>query len=274
MCGYLQSPTVEGDNQMLPQQVVKILLKLVQVIRSGDEKGINDWRACDAQYLINPIQAMLCNNERARCKARDATDFMDTNVLLEAYQHRAARLLVDVAQDIQEAIMGGSSTMQQAWNGALIQMARISRAHSLYLLLEAFVKGIAAENKKALGAPEVEVMKDLATLFGLSFMERDIGDFLEDGYIDAKQARWIRRGVLQLLGKVRPNAVALVDARDFSDFRLKSALGRNDGHVYPAIMAAAKKDPLNSTDPGPGYEHLKRLIVDGAGVFTGTASRL
>jgi acyl-CoA oxidase len=67
--------------------------------------------------------------------------------------------------------------------------------------------------------------------------------------------------------------VALVDAPDFSDFRLKSALGRYDGNVYPHIMKAAEKDPLNAVDPGPAYEpELKRLITGGAGIYT--ASRL
>ena len=56
---------------------------------------------------------------------------------------------------------------------------------------------------------------------------------------------------------------------------MKSALGRDDRHVYPDIMKSAKKDPLNQTEPGPGYEdHLKRLIVGGVGVYTGTQSRL
>ena len=78
-----------------------------------------------------------------------------------------------------------------------------------------------------------------------------------------------------MLDNIRPNAVALVDTRDFSDFRLKSALGRYDGNVYPEIMKTAKKDPLKQTEPGPGYEeHLKRLIVGGVGAFTGTQSRL
>lgn len=66
-----------------------------------------------------------------------------------------------------------------------------------------------------------------------------------------------------------------MDGFDISDFRLKSALGRFDGNVYPHILEAAKNDPLNATEPGPGYEpHLRRLIRDGAGVYTGTASRL
>jgi acyl-CoA oxidase len=118
-------------------------------------------------------------------------------------------------------------------------------------------------------------LRDLARLFALYWMERELGDFMEDGYMSAEQASWVRSSVLVLLEVVRPNAVSLVDARDFSDFRLKSALGRYDGDVYPAIMDAAKRDPLNQNDIGPGYEeHLKRLIVDGVGVYTGTASRL
>lgn len=39
----------------------------------------------------------------------------------------------------------------------------------------------------------------------------------------------------QLLKDVRPNAVALVDAFEFPDNVLNSALGRYDGKVYEAL---------------------------------------
>ena len=130
-------------------------------------------------------------------------------------------------------------------------------------------------SKTVLGPNEARVLGDLALLFGLYWIEKDSGEFLVDGYFSTQQMQWAHVSILVMLDKVRPNAVALVDANDFSDFRLKSALGRFDGNVYEAIMESAKKDPLNSTEPGPGYEeHLKRLIVDGVGVYTGTASRL
>ena len=102
-----------------------------------------------------------------------------------------------------------------------------------------------------------------------------MSDFVEDNDVNDIQANMVRQCVLQLLDVVRPNAVALVDAWDFSDFRLRSALGRYDGNVYPAILESSKKDSLNATEPGPGYDpHLRRLIVDGVGVYTGTASCL
>lgn len=270
---YLQNPTVEGDNQMLPQQVVKVLLKLVQAVESGND--LLEYDNCQSRYLIPSLESIIHSSSRERCRATCKDDLLNLDVVLLAFRHRTARLLVETAKDIQTAVMGGK-TMEDAWNDALVQMARFSRGYSLFLLLNNFMQGIQDEERNgALGSSEVNVLSDLARLFGLYWMEKDIGDFLEDGYVSAKQAQWIRSNVLSLLKAVRPNAVALVDARDFSDFRLKSALGRFDGNVYPAIMEAARRDPLNQTEPGPGYEeHLKRLIVDGVGVYTGTASRL
>lgn len=270
---YLQNPTVEGDNHMLPQQVVKVLLKLVQAVQKEDD--ISDYANCDSNRLVPNLKSMLHSGTKNTCPVRSEPGMMDLEALEEAFCHRAARLLVEVAAMIQASIMNGMNA-QEAWNQALVQMARVSRAYSQFLLIQNFVDGIDEEERlRSIGAAEATILRDLARLFALYWMEREVGDFLEDGFLSAKQAAWVRSSVLVLLDRVRPNAVALVDARDFSDFRLKSALGRYDGDVYPAIMEAAKRDPLNQSEPGPGYEeHLKRLIVDGVGVYTGTASRL
>jgi acyl-CoA oxidase len=261
---------------MLPQQVVKVLLKLVNAVQSGDADAVAEYKRCDSIYLIASLKSILGEEDVEQCTASSEESMMDLHLLLAAYRHRAARLLAGVAAQIQEAVSEGTA-MHKAWNDALIQMSRVSRAHALYLLLENFVVSLSDEIKtgELLSQSEIEVLNDLARLFGLYWLERDIGDFLEDGYRSSEQAGWVRSGVLRTLDKVRPNAVALVDARDFSDFRLKSALGRYDGNVYPEIMKSAQKDPLNQTEPGPGYEeHLKRLIVGGLGVYTGTQSRL
>lgn len=268
---YLQSPTVEGDNHMLPQQVVKVLLKLVQAVQSNE--GIVAYQSCDSYGLVPSLEAIIHGGQE-QCSAVDQTSLCDLPTLLLAFRHRAARLLVVVAQQINDDVMGGKS-MQHAWNNALIAMARASRAYSIFLVIRDFCHGIQEEERTNLGPNEVEVMLDLAKLFALYWIEKDLGEFLEDGYLTSKQAKWVSPSVLQYLDKIRPNAVALVDARDISDFRLKSALGRFDGDVYPHIMTAAEKDPLNAVDPGPGYDPaLKRLVAGGVGVYSGTASRL
>jgi acyl-CoA oxidase len=269
---YLQNPTVEGDNHMLPQQVIKVLLKLVQAVQTGE--GLDQYKPCASNALIPSLKVIIRGGSE-KCNAKSAEDMCDLPTLLLAFRHRAARLLADVAQKINSDVMEGK-TMELAWNDALIAMARASRAYSLFLLIQNFMEGILEEQQSAaVGPAEVKVLGDLAKLFALYWMENDLGEFFEDGYLTSKQANWVRLNVSEYLDIIRPNAVALVDARDYSDFRLKSALGRYDGNVYPHIMKAAMKDPLNAVDPGPAYDpELKRLIAGGAGVWTGTASRL
>jgi acyl-CoA oxidase len=272
---YLQNPTVEGDNHMLPQQVVKVLLKIVQAVQEHKAGALEAYEKCNSRLLIPSLQSILQGTNKECCQAQREEDMCDLSMLLHAFRHRAARLLVQVAEQLQIDAM--KAAMEDAWNGALVQMARVSKSYSLFLLLHNFVEGIADEEQSQTnaGPNEIAVLQDLARLFGLYWMEKDLGDFLEDGYLSSQQATWVRSNVLKMLDVIRPNAIALVDARDFSDFILKSALGRFDGDVYPAIMEAARRDPLNQTEPGPGYkEHLKRLVVDGVGVYTGTASRL
>eukprot|EP00523_Entomoneis_sp_CCMP467_P010613 CAMPEP_0168738284 /NCGR_PEP_ID=MMETSP0724-20121128/10849_1 /TAXON_ID=265536 /ORGANISM="Amphiprora sp., Strain CCMP467" /LENGTH=710 /DNA_ID=CAMNT_0008785613 /DNA_START=10 /DNA_END=2142 /DNA_ORIENTATION=- len=270
---YLQSPTVEGDNHMLPQQVVKVLLKLVEAVQGGEE--ISDYKPCDSYGLVPSLSSILHGGAKESYNCVSSDQVMNLPAVLKAFCHRASRLLVECASQLQQSVSKGKS-VQEAWNLCLVQMARTSRAYSQYLLLRDFVDGVKEESANGvMKAPEAAVLRDLARLLALYWMEGEMGDFMEDGFVTAEQSRWIRRGVLTLLDEIRPNAVALVDARDFSDFRLRSAIGRKDGNVYEAIMEAARRDPLNKGDVGPGYhEHLKKLYVGGIGDYTGTASRL
>ena len=270
---YLQNPTVEGDNQMLPQQVVKVLLKLVQAVQANNTQALAAYKTCDAGQLIPSLQSIL-GGRRVTCAASSKEDLLSLPTLLEALCHRAARLLLGAAHLIQTK-MGAGRTAEQAWNDGLVEMARTSRAYSQFLLLQNFIRGIEdEEGQSTVGPSEIAVLRDMARLSALFWMEKDLGDFLEDGYLTAKQAGWIRANVLTMLDVIRPNAVALVDSWDYSDFCLRSALGRWDGDVYPALLDYARRDPLNAKGIGPGYEHLKRLIVDGVGAYTPTTSRL
>ena len=270
---YLQSPTVEGDNQMLPQQVIKVLLKLVQAVQDGDD--LSEYKVCVSYGIVPSLKSIIHGGGKEFFDCKSKIGVMNLDAILGAFQHRAARLLVECAVLLQKFMSQGMN-MQEAWNQTLVQMARASRAYAQSILVNDFMDGINDEEKNgSIGSAEAAVMRDLARLLALYWMEAEMGDFMEDGFVSAKQSQWIRSGVLELLDIIRPNAVALVDSRDFSDFRLKSALGRYDGDVYPAIMEAALRDPLNKEGVGPGYkEHLKRLYVDGVGVYTGTASRL
>ena len=71
---------------------------------------------------------------------------------------------------------------------------------------------------------------------------------------------------LDLLKALRPNAVALVDAFDFPDAVLDSALGRWDGQVYEALYDFSLRSKLNEKEvcfDSLGGEGGRERICDG-----------
>lgn len=60
---------------------------------------------------------------------------------------------------------------------------------------------------------------------------------------------------------MRPNAIALVDAFNYTDHYLGSILGRYDGNVYPKLYEAAWEDPLNDSDVADGFHQYVQPIL-------------
>ena len=67
----------------------------------------------------------------------------------------------------------------------------------------------------------------------------------QDGYVSSQQSTMLRGRLTDLLADLRPNAVALVDAFDFPDAILDSALGRWDGQVYQALYDFSLNSSMN-----------------------------
>lgn len=63
-----------------------------------------------------------------------------------------------------------------------------------------------------------------------------MGDFLESGLLGPAAAGLIRREVQSLCLELRPEAISLTDAWQFSDKYLGSALGRKDGCVGVLLL--------------------------------------
>jgi acyl-CoA oxidase len=110
------------------------------------------------------------------------------------------------------------------------------------------------------------VLTQLFHLHAMTWLDRSLGSFAEHGVVRLPDgAAELRRGVRDLLEALRPNAVALVDAWDYSDHILGSCLGRYDGDVYTALAAFPHRDPLNATEVVDGYdEFIRPLVTEGA----------
>ena len=101
-------------------------------------------------------------------------------------------------------------------------------------------------------------MERLVALHGLTTMDDGMGDFLEDGYLDAAGAEDVRNEITTLLAELRPDAAALTDAFALDDYFLNSALGASDGDVYARLLQEVQDAPFNKKHTPPGYETLLR----------------
>jgi len=239
---YVPTCTYEGDNIVLHLQTARFLLKTAQPSETRATSPL-------MSYLYIPFVT-------SKCAAAKEEDFFSNKIQLDLYSHRTKRLIHKNASKLQ-ALLSSGIKYHEAWNSMLVELVQMSQAHCLYTILFNFVEGI-VNFSKTKEHPHLQVLKitavlkQLKDLFALYYVENQLGDFLIDGYLNESQAELIHRAILTLLGQLRPNLIALVDAWNFPDFLLNSSLGRFDGDCYEHMYQWAKSNGLN-----------KQVVLDG-----------
>eukprot|EP00127_Corallochytrium_limacisporum_P000176 Clim_evm37s6 gene=Clim_evmTU37s6 len=253
---YAGNITAEGEAYLLPQQTTRFLIKLAQGLAAGKVKKVPESAAYLAAY-------------KPGNKANENSDVRSIQFLRGAYGHRAARLVADLSRRMQKSVQSGK-TFEEANIENQWEVIEASDAHCMALILESFssrLQSMAGD----LRAP----VKPLFDLFALYHIEKDLGQFMKDGYLSLGISEKIRNEIRNIMNEIRPNAVALVDAFNFSDFGLNTAIGKYDGRPYEGLFLIAQKEPLNQTDVVVGYEeHLSKIIKQQLFSPTGNMSKI
>eukprot|EP01097_Dermamoeba_algensis_P003996 TRINITY_DN2677_c0_g1_i2.p1 TRINITY_DN2677_c0_g1~~TRINITY_DN2677_c0_g1_i2.p1 ORF type:complete len:100 (-),score=31.74 TRINITY_DN2677_c0_g1_i2:87-386(-) len=95
-------------------------------------------------------------------------------------------------------------------------------------------------------------------------MERDIGFFREQDYLSAEQAKYVRRGIMELCTQIRRHAVVMVDAFNIPDYVLGSQLASYDGNVYQKYFEEVKRQDqyFNQGQAPPYWEQLIKPLIN------------
>uniref|UniRef100_A0A672Z0Z5 Acyl-coenzyme A oxidase n=1 Tax=Sphaeramia orbicularis TaxID=375764 RepID=A0A672Z0Z5_9TELE len=231
--------TYEGENTVMMLQTARYLVKSYRQAKAGQQ--------------LSGIVSYLNETEHRRIQAQPASarptvvDINDLASLVEVYKLRAATLVDLAAKSIQQELQNRKS-QEDAWNNSAIDLVRASDAHCHYVVVKLFTEKLGEIGDTAIHS----VLSTLALLYTLHGITENSGDFLLILQISLR--------IKELLSQLRPNAVALVDAFDIHDKKLKSVLGRYDGNVYENMFEWARRSPLNSSEVHDSFhKYLKPL---------------
>jgi acyl-CoA oxidase len=243
---YVPACTYEGDNVVLCQQTARYLLKCLKTASAG-------------RQVVGSVVYLTDKGLESVCPAKSKEDLLHPEIYARAFAYRARTLLVRTARVLDDLVLKKKMSHSEAWNAVMVDLIRMVRAHCFYTIVMHFTNAL----KTIPDADLRQVLTKLSALFALYYLEQDIGEFLEIGYLNSAQAEWTRENVRDLLRQIRADAVPLVDAWNFSDYTLNSSLGRYNGDCYEHMYAWAQKEPLNQRAAPPGYEEYLKPLLSG-----------
>ncbi|KAI2792798.1 hypothetical protein POX_b02841 [Penicillium oxalicum] len=232
---YLSKPTVEGDNWMITQQLAAYLIKkMAAAVESIDTTGEDE---VDARF-----KAFISKRRQTRSSTSHSLNLRNDHDIVKGFEDRAT-ILVFEAYELR-------IIKKQKWNKLLIQLHKLSKAQSQLILVTTFFDALSAET--SLEDSAKSKLWDLYRLFALTTMENEAYEFFRCGAISQSDLNAIPSRIEELMGRIRPHAVNLVDSWKIPDYLLDSALGRWDGRVYEDLFHRAHRlNPLNNITFNP-----------------------
>ncbi|KAJ9147685.1 hypothetical protein P3X46_029816 [Hevea brasiliensis] len=239
---YVPACTYEGDNVVLLLQVARFLMKTVSQLGSG-KKPVGT-----TAYMARAEDLLQCH-----CSVQKAEDWLKPSVLLEVFEARAVRMCVARAQSLSKF-----PNPEEGFAELSADLVEAAIAHCQLIVVSKFIEKLQQDIP---GKGVKQQLQNLCNIYALNLLHKHLGDFLSTGCITPKQSSLANDQLRSLYSQVRPNAIALVDAFNYTDHYLGSVLGRYDGNVYPKLYEEAWKDPLNDSIVPDGYHEYVRPLL-------------
>ncbi|KAM7341954.1 acyl-coenzyme A oxidase 1-like [Cochliomyia hominivorax] len=220
--------TYEGENSVLYLQVGKILLKTWSDILAGKE--------------LMPTMSYLSECAKWNCFPNWTDDLV---CLVKALQYASAGS-TRIAYTSYHSFLNQGLSQAAAHNNTALQSTKAAELYGRAYVASCFYEEVLEIHKRNSRSPELQkVLENLLELHLLHTFFRHLGDILTFIPLKEYEVNALQMRLEEVLKKLRPDAVALVDGFDFDDRILNSVLGAYDGNVYERLFDSALKHPLN-----------------------------
>jgi len=224
--------TYEGENTVLLLQTARYLVK--QLNKAAKNKPISPFM----DYLKD-----FAEDLQEKCQVKDVKELYCPEILRKILRFNSIYRISEAGQKLMGGMSAGLSS-KDAWDKhAGVFLAESAIAHTNYFTYLVFLeKTFNMHNEKV-----KSVLMKLNCLYGINRILEKPNALFESGYMNGEQLRLVRQAKLELLEKLRPDALGLVEVFLFSDNSLKSALGREDGKAYETLWDWMKnKNKMNA----------------------------
>jgi acyl-CoA oxidase len=148
-------------------------------------------------------------------------------------------------------------SQELAWNECLVDLANAAVVHIDYVLVRLFAEKVTNYQSDA---SVKRILEALCKLYAIHGLIENAGVLVEEHYLTSADLDNLSSTLYSLYSTIRPDALSIVDAFDFHDQKLRSAIGCYDGQVYEKLYEWASHSALNSTDVHESFhKYLKPL---------------
>lgn len=232
--------TWEGDNTVMTLQLGRFL------VSSYRDKVQKNKQLPDGIGYLNALPGNL----KTVCpKNADPTNF---KIIAEAMDVTCANAVTVAGEEFSRLIASGCKE-DEAYEKSAIHRFNAAKLHCVNYIYRKFLAAL--DNAPAGLKP---ILGQLCLMYGLHTVTEQAGWFLQFGYYQPNHLSAIQARVLKLLDEIRPQAIPLTDAFNFSDYVINSPLGCADGDVYRRIFE--KTVQRNPPKPHAYFERVLKPV--------------
>ncbi|EGR29306.1 hypothetical protein IMG5_158840 [Ichthyophthirius multifiliis] len=227
---YYPYSTFEGENTIMLLQTARFLIKVAQ-----NQQKITP----QCEYLQN-YEEFLGN---AKCELNSMREFLVLEQLRKLLRFNVCFKVVNATKKLNHSIIQYGINKQEAWdNKNNAYMCEAATSHIHYWMFNGFYEQIV----KIHSEKTKNVLSKLCALFALSKIVENPTALYQGNYINGEQMKLIREAREILLQELRFEVLALMEAWQFNDNTLKSAIGSSKGMVYEDLLNLAQNNnPVN-----------------------------
>ncbi|ODV92854.1 hypothetical protein CANCADRAFT_23240 [Tortispora caseinolytica NRRL Y-17796] len=214
--------TWEGDNSVLSISTGRALIGYYTSFIKSGEKALPS----GMEYIALTTKPAV--------KADASADISSPEVIVAAWD-AVTSLVVKKAGDAYLAAVKSGKSKLQALESVSQHRFLAAKAHATRFIVNAFYQRL-----QSAPADIKPVLERLFRLYGLFQLEQDNGLLIQTGFFNSEQIDKVRDAVDAVCAEIRPDAIALTDAFNFSDYVINSSLGGREGRVYEDYFTKVK----------------------------------